>query len=570
MLRQLLIRNFALVEEISLTFAKGMNVLTGETGAGKSIIVDAINFLLGGKADKDIIRTGSAQAYVEGIYEVSSNHDALSFLCENELAADDGLVIISRELNQTARSTCRIAGMAVPLAMLRRLTSSLMDIHGQHEHQSLLDEKRHLGFLDDFGDEDHQTLVLQVRTDYESFSAAQKAHDLVAEQNRTSKERLEVLSAQERELQAAKLKAGDEDTLRERLERLRNASRIRRALSEACAALYDGGRDADAAMGLLRTAKDALGAISSYDPDYEKAAERIAALYYEAEDIGLELRAKREALDLDEDSLQAAAERLDLLKRLGRKYGTKTDDLLQTLSAIKQELAGYASLEERLVLLERQRDQALAAYRRSASLLSVSRKDLALRLQAQMEDQLNALNMAGTRFIISFDEQGEVPSPQGGEQAHMLLAPNRGEQAKPLSKIASGGETSRLMLALKCISAQHSGIPAMVFDEIDTGISGRTAQVVAEKLWDIARFRQVLCVTHLQQIAAMASSHYLVDKHEMENRTITSLRLLDNGERILEVSRMISGLAEDSRSSLAHAEYMLGQAADYRAKRPPC
>ena len=568
MLRQLLIRNIALVDELSLSFEKGLNVLSGETGAGKSIIVESVGFLLGGKADKEIIRTGSQRAYVEGIFDVNGHQEALSFLQANTLEAEEDTLILSREFSVSGRSVYRIGGLAVALPAYRQLSSMLMDIHGQHEHQSMLDEKRHLAFLDDFGDQKHQAMVKQVRAAYELFHLLQGELEQLELLNANRQERLEHLRIQERDIAGAKLVPGEEDKLKEKLDRLRNLDRIRRSLKEAYAAVYDSRRDEEAALGLLRQAKGALSSIAAYDVNYESISARVESMYYEAEDIGLELRTRLDMLDMDESSLQTTAERLDLLKRLGRKYGMPADDLVTALETIRQEIAQFASMDERMDAMVRDRDLARKEYDHSASLLSQTRKALALQLQDQMEKQLAVLNMAGTRFHVAFDENAASPSARGMDQVRLLLAPNRGEEAKPLARIASGGESSRLMLALKTISAEHSGIPSMVFDEIDTGISGRTAQVVAEKLWDIARYCQVLCVTHLQQIAAMASSHFLVEKSAEGERTNTFVRLLSDNDRVLEISRMISGISQGSVSGLTHAEHMLREADAYRAQKP--
>lgn len=566
MLSQLTIRNIALVDQISLAFDPGMNVLTGETGAGKSIIVDAVSFLLGGRADRDIIRAGSSQAYVEGLFELDGNAEALAFLREYQMDAEEGAVILSRELNQNGRSLCRINGVAVSLGLLRQLSSLLMDIHGQHEHQSLLDERRHLQYLDAFGGEKQAALLGRVASAYDKYHALEKEHQQARDLFARRQERQMLLSAQQKELNAARLEAGEEDSLKERVERLRNADRIRRSLKEAYAALYDQGQDGAAALELLRSARASLEQVSGYDPAYEQARARVDSLYYEVEDVGLDLRSRLGMLDSDEGSLQEAAQRLDQLKRLGRKYGMPSDQLIAALQDIERELAELDTVEERLDSLAAELERALSDYQGEAAALTEARKALALHLQRQMEEQLAALNMAGTRFYMHFDEPRQTPHREGQDQVRMLLAPNLGEEAKPLSKIASGGETSRLMLALKAIAAELSGIPAMIFDEIDTGISGRTAQVVAEKLWDIARYRQVLCVTHLQQIAAMASSHYLVEKHEEEGRTVTTLTKLSEAGRVKELSRIISGFSERSDSSLQHAAHMLSEAAAYRER----
>lgn len=568
MLIQLLIRNIALVDELSLSFERGLNVLSGETGAGKSIIVESVNFLLGGKADKDLIRSGNLKAYVEGIFDVDNHQEALSFLFENAIEPDDGTLIMSREFSITGRSIYRIGGLAVALSTYKQLSMMLMDIHGQHEHQSLLDERKHLAFLDDFGKQDHQALLKQVNTTFESYHQLQNEYDHLVSLNAHRQERLDLLHIQEKDISGAKVEAGEEGKLKEKLDRLRNLDKIRRSLKEAYTAVYDSRRDENSAFELLRQAKNAMGTISAYDESFDQAKERIETLYYEAEDIGLELRSKLDMLDMDGDTLQATAERLDLLKRLSRKFGMPSDDLAMALENIKKELTQYESINERLDSIERSKDIALKEYDNCASALSYSRKALALWLQELMEQQLNALNMTGTKFIAAIDENAATHSAQGRDQVRMLLAPNRGEEAKPLARIASGGEASRLMLALKTISAQHNAIPSMVFDEIDTGISGRTAQVVAEKLWDIARYRQVLCVTHLQQIAAMASSHYLVEKHEADDRTHTIVHLLSEQERVYEIARMISGISEGSKSSIAHAQHMLSEASEYRIQNP--
>ncbi len=568
MLRHLLIRNIALVDELSLSFEKGLNVLSGETGAGKSIIVESVSFLLGGKADKDIIRSGSSKAYVEGIFDVDNHQEALSFLADNAIEPDDDMLIMSREFTISGRSVYRVGGLAVSLSTYKHLSVILMDIHGQHEHQSLLDERKHLAFLDDFGKEDHRILLKQVQSAYESYFQLQKEYDQLVSLNASRQERLDLLRIQEKDISGARVETGEEEKLKDKLDRLRNLDKIRRSLKDAYTALYDSKRDENSALELLRQAKNALCAISAYDESYDQAKGRIESLYYEAEDIGLELRSKLDSLDTDGGTLQATAERLDLLKRLTKKYGLPSDDFADKLDKIRQEIKQFESMDERLDSIERTKGIALKEYDRFATALSYSRKTLALWLQKLMEQQLNTLNMSGTKFIVEIDENTSVRSMQGKDQVRMLLAPNRGEEAKPLARIASGGESSRLMLALKTISAQHNAIPSMVFDEIDTGISGRTAQVVSEKLWDIARYRQVLCVTHLQQIAAMASSHFLVEKYEADDRTHTIVRLLSDQERVVEIGRMISGISQGSKSSIAHAQHMLCEANEYRKQNP--
>ncbi len=564
MLKQLLIRNVALVDELAVDFDRGLNVLTGETGAGKSIIVDSVNFLIGARADKDMIRGGAEKAYVEGLFDVSGNQAALDLLKENEMDAEDDHITLSRELTASGRSTCRIGGMAVNLGHLKAIAFALIDIHGQHEHQSLLNERNYLGFLDAFGDAGHQALRIMVAECYRQYDEAKTAHKALLDQNARREERLQYLLLKRKEISAAKPRAGEEEELRKALDSLRNAGKISRSLQDAYAALYDTRSDSDAALRQLQTAMGAMAEIAGFDDQFEALRVRVESMYYEAEDVGIELRDAMHAFEADGGALQEAAGRMDMLKRLSRKYGTQIDDLAEALEGTESELKSLENIEDEIIRLKGLADKALDVYRKQADLLTKSRRSLAEYLSKRMKQELSELNMPGTEFIVELCSQKNGASLDGDDSITMLLAPNLGEEAKPLAKIASGGEVSRLMLALKSISAEHNVIPSMVFDEIDTGISGRTAQVVAQKMWNIARYRQVLCVTHLQQIAAMASAQYLVEKMEQGKRTISRVRHLNRQERVAELSRMISGYSRESESSLRHAEHMLKEAENYR------
>lgn len=564
MLKQLLVRNIALVDELTVSFYRGLNVLTGETGAGKSIIVDSVNFLIGARADKAMIRSGAEKAYVEGIFDIAGNEALKRMLAENQMEPEDESLILSRELSLGGRCVCRIDGTAVNLALLKEVAACLIDIHGQHEHQSLLDEKNHLVFLDAFGDSEHQRLLLQVATQCREYQSADAEYRKLLEANARRQERLEFLLAKRKEIAAAKPKGAEEESLRKALDSLRNAGKISRALQQAYGAVYDTHSDADAALRLLQAATAAMAEIAPYDDSFEALRARLESMYYEAEDIGLELRGAIDRFDTDEGALQQAAARMDLLRRLSRKYAVPIDDLAAELEKTAAEIKQMDSIEDELIRLEEKADQMLGEYKKSAALLTVSRRKLAGFLAARLKEELAELNMPGTELLIELTPRGAGVSASGDDRMTMLLAPNKGEEAKSLSKIASGGEVSRLMLALKSISASHNVIPSMVFDEIDTGISGRTAQVVAEKMWNIARYRQVLCVTHLQQIAAMAGTQYLVVKSESGGRTISRIHILSQEGRIKELSRMISGYTKESESSLRHAEHMLKEAEAYR------
>ena len=549
MLLSLTIRNIALMDEMQVEFSSGLHVLTGETGAGKSILVDAISLLLGGRAQKELIRKGEEKARVEGLFDVSDCPAVLEILREKELDEGNEL-ILCREITAQGRSACRANGVLLPLAQYQQLTALLMDIHGQHEHQSLMDEKRHLGLIDATGDEGHRQLLAAARTDYAAWREAKRALERLQAQSAQAGERMELLRIRQKELKGARLTAGEEDELARERDKFRHAEKIEEGLREAFDSVYDG---AAPAVEALRTAAQALAPIEQLDDQYAALRARIDGLYYEAEDVGLTLRDLLSRLDSDPDRLEAVQARLDLIRRLSRKYGgASTGAMLEKLKEMEKELAGFESLDDDIDAAAQQEKALLARYQQSAGALTESRQRLARKFEGDMETQLQDLNMAGTRFRVVLTPC--PPGPSGSETAAFLIAPNRGEDLQPLSRIASGGELSRLMLAIKSVAAQREGVPSMIFDEIDTGISGRAAQVVGEKMAAIAREHQVLCVTHLQQIAALADHHYLVEKHFDGERTTTRLTPLEGEARVNEIARMLGGDADSARK---HAREML-------------
>lgn len=549
MLLSLTIRNIALMDEMQAEFSSGLHVLTGETGAGKSILVDAISLLLGGRAQKELIRKGEEKARVEGLFDVQDCPAVMDLLREKEL--DDGSeMILCREITIQGRSSCRVNGVLLPLAQYQQLAAMLMDIHGQHEHQSLMDEKRHLGLIDATGDEHYRQLLSAVRADYAAWRDAKRELDRLQAQSAQAGERMELLRIRQRELKGAKLTPGEEDDLSRERDKFRHAEKIEDGLREAYDSVYDG---ASPAAEALRTAAQALTPIEQLDEQYAALRARIDELYYEAEDVGLTLRDLLKHLDSDPDRLEEVQARLDLIRRLSRKYGgASTGEMIEKLKEIEEELAGFESLDDDIDAAQKKEKALRGQYEASADALTENRQKLARKFEQEMETQLQDLNMAGTRFRAVL-----TPCPPGAlghETAAFLIAPNRGEEMQPLSKIASGGELSRLMLAIKSVAAKREGVPSMVFDEIDTGISGRAAQVVGEKMAMIAKEHQVLCVTHLQQIAALADHHYLVEKYFDGERTKTRLSPLEGEARVAEIARMLGGDAESARK---HAREML-------------
>ena len=562
MLTELLVRNIALIDEVHIHFGEGLHALTGETGAGKSIVIDAITLLLGGRASRELIRHETDRAYVEGVFTLADAPNARAFLDANGLEASDE-VTLAREITVSGRSTCRVDGVMIPLAQFRQLSACLMDIHGQHEHQSLMDERQHLRWLDAFGSPAHLELLERVRAAYERWHDARLRLERLKKTLVEQSERADILAYQKKELEAANLKPGEEEELSQERDLYRNAEKIEAHLRGAYQELYDNGRAASAVDG-LRQALAHLEKLDALDHSFDQSLERMNNLYYEAEDLGIFLRDRLDALNFDEDRMEEIGRRLDQLRRLGRKYGATSEDMLKKLDEINGNLRLLENAQDDTDQLEREVRRAHEAYKAAAAQLSEARKTLASGFEKKMESQLQDLNMKGTRFRVSLTPAEE--SASGQERCAFLIAPNLGEQYQALAQTASGGELSRIMLAIKALAGEKSLIPSMVFDEIDTGISGRTAQVVAEKMADIARYRQVLCVTHLPQIAAMADHQYLIEKRFTGQRTVTGVTELDASGRVEELSRMLSGAEGQTKSAVEHAETMLAAAEAYKKR----
>lgn len=560
MLVELTIKNIALIESLRIEFAQGFNVLTGETGAGKSIVVDSVNLALGGRADRDMIRTGAEKGMVQALFDVSGNDRAKAVLEEIGIDAEDGLVSVRRELSRSGRNICRISDIAVPVNTLKQLTGTLMDVHGQHEHQALLNPARHIGFLDDFGGQAVKESRAEVARLYTVrggiASELKKRMSDAADKERLS----DMLAFQAQEIAAAKLKPGEEEKLEKKLAVLENAEKIRTGVESAYTLVYQGeGSGASAQEALLRAA-DAMERIANLNERYGALAGRLRELYYAAQDVGYELQALLDDLDFEPALIEKIAARLDLISRLERKYGASVEDVIRFGDDAAKRLDELKSSDDAISELKKKYRAADAELKEACGRLSALRRDAAQRLAAEICNQLKDLGMAKTRFEVRVEPEAKATA-SGMDRVEFMISPNPGEPLRPLASIASGGEISRVMLALKAISLDAEGVDAMIFDEIDTGVSGRMAQVVGEKMCLIARSRQVLCITHLPQIAALGDAHYLVEKIAGEDRTDTVVRALDADGRIRELSRLVGG-ANDSESSLSHAAHMLKDAAE--------
>ncbi len=570
MLVSLTIRNIALIEALTIQFHPGMHVLTGETGAGKSIVVDSINLVLGERADRGLIRSGCEKASVEALVDISDCPEVQKLLEAESLETDGSLMSILREISVADRNICRICGVVMPLTFLRQISALLVDVHGQHEHQSLLDVGHHLQFMDAFGDEDHQRLMEDVKHRYEMWRAASVRFASLRKENSMRQQKQEYNATRFAELNAAQLQLGEEEKLEQEHARLSGAERINQAISTAYREVYAGEGHEISAMLKIKAAGEAMERVAELDPQYKELSERLSSLYYEAEEIGIDLRDMLHRVNFDPMRAEEIAERLDMLRRLERRYGKTTDELITYRDELEQELQELGNMDELLKRAEADYKATLAEYRAKAAALTQRRTELARRFEQIMEAQLSDLGMERTHFEVVFaqPEQGQkrIPSATGDDHIEFFIAPNPGEPLKPLSKTASGGELSRLMLAMKAAAASRNQIPCMIFDEIDTGISGHIASVVGEKMADIAAYRQVICVTHLAQIAAMADTQYKVEKHVIGERTQTFVTELDNEQRAREIARLVGADSTHMDSGLAHARSMLAAAAEKKLK----
>lgn len=568
MLVSMVVRNIALIEYLEIQFGKGMHVLSGETGAGKSIIVDSINLMLGERADRGLIRSGCEKASVEAFIDVSGCPAVLEMLQEQEIEPEDGLISVQREISVSGRNTCRVCGTIIPLAFLRNLTAQLIDIHGQHEHQSLLDSQNHMGFLDSFGEADFHAILQEVGEAYQAWRESSTRFSALRKENAQRVERQAFLEARVKELDLAGVEIGEADRLATEKARFSSAEKIDHALRTAYEETMGSGRDKSAAS-KLREAADAMRSIEDISPEFKTLSEHLSNVYYEVEELGIELRNLLESQNFDPDQNEAVQDRLDQIRKLERRYGMPADELAAYHEEIRDELSRLGSLEERLRAAETDFKHKLQIYRTKASKLTLERKRIAARFEAVMVEELKQLGMTKTRFSCVFEQpepgQKKVPTPLGDDHICFYIAPNPGEPLKPLDKTASGGELSRLMLALKAAGAEHGGIPCMIFDEIDTGISGHIAGVVAEKMASIARYHQVLCVTHLAQIAAMADVQYFVQKQVIGERTCTGLTTLDEAGRVKEIARLIGVTQADQESGISHAKAILQSASQWKS-----
>ena len=570
MLESLTIRQIALIDDVTIRFHDGMQVLTGETGAGKSIVVDSVNLILGGRADRDMIRTGCERASVEAVFNTRSNRKAERFLEQEGIEYDGQTVTVYREISSGGKNVCRVCGVMVPVATLKELAVFLMDLHGQSEHQFLTDPEKQLAFLDQTGGEDHRALLSRTAGDHEKFIANHRAYAKLVKENENRESRLKSLERDLEELRKARIEPGEADRLMKHRKRLAEAEK-QAAVLETVTERLSGGEGESSALAGIKTVSGILRSLAEKDGTFTEIAERCESAYFELEEIAYQISQISGKNEYEPGALEKADDRLDLIHRLERKHAADADDLPALLKKMEEEYLYLTEMEDRISLMSTEHKRLLSAYRNTARELTASRKKLASVFEERMMKEVSDLGMENTVFRVEFlpNESGRplMPTPLGDDRIVFMISPNPGEPLKPLAKIASGGELSRLMLAVKTLESSHTGVESMVFDEIDTGISGRMAQTVAEKMIMISRERQVICVTHLPQIAAAADYHYLVQKNVSGGRTNTSVDELDRAGRQAEVGRMIIGADGVTEDSNAYAARLLSAAESLKREK---
>lgn len=564
MLQSLYLENIALIEKLGIELFPGFNVLTGETGAGKSIIIDAVNFVLGERTSRDLIRNGAARAKVEAVFSLNEGDAAFAALDVLGIEYDGNELILSRELSAAGRNACRVNGTLVPVASLKSVSDTLVDIHGQHEHQALLDAENHISYLDAYCHAESLPIIEKID------AIVSRRNELMLKRNsgfsseREREREMDMLRYQIEEIASANLEAGEEERLNAEKTVLLNAERIRTALETAHMALS--GAEEGSALSAIDTARRSMRDIAALNKDYEALGDKIEELYYAAEDISFVLRDTSENVESDMQRLEEIEQRLKLISDLKRKYGRTVEDVIDFGKDAGTKLNELENAEALAAELDAKLDKLKAEYNVAADELSKVRRAAGDRLKRDVLNELKDLGMAKAMFDVALsDASGGEPRKGGRETAEFMLSANPGEPLKPLEKVASGGELSRIMLCFKSIFADNDRVPTLIFDEIDTGISGRTAAVVGEKMLGIAKKHQVICVTHLAQIAALADAHLMVRKYDDGKNTFVETRQLNEEEKVQRIAQMMDG-ESDSPSALTHARELIARADKIKEK----
>ena len=553
MLAELSIKNFAIIETLSVTFSKGLTVLTGETGAGKSIIIDAIHLLVGSRGSAEFVRHGEEKAEIEGLFQVDDNkHPVITKALEFGIDVEEGMVILRRDISQTGKSVCRINGKLVTISTLREIGATLVDIHGQHEHQELMDDSRHLSLLDQFGADNILPSLSEYQQVFRRYEQTLQKLKALSENDQQTAHRLDLIQFQLDEIQKANLKLNEDEELFEEKRKLSNFERVFESLQSGHLALQGEQKGLDWISMVMGHLEDA----AALDTAYKGIYEAVSNSFYQLEDAASVLRNDLDELEFDPLRLHEIEDRLTEINQLKRKYGKTINEIVEYAVKIEEEIETLQNKETHIGELEKELTSIKKDLILEAKQLTEIRLKWAEKLTKLIHKELKELYMAKTVFEIRFESNSQQFAKNGVDHVAFYISTNPGEPLKPLSKVASGGELSRIMLALKSIFSKHQGVTSIIFDEVDTGVSGRVAQSIAEKIYKVAAESQVLCISHLPQVAAMADTHLFISKIIKGGRTKTSVTPLQMDEKINEIGRMISG-TEITDLTKKHAEELL-------------
>lgn len=551
MLQELFIKDFAIIDQLTISFEKGMSVLTGETGAGKSIIIDAVSLLTGGRGSSSFVRSGTHKAILEGQFVVPSTSATLAVLDDYGIAHEDTTIVLQREISNNGRNVCRVNGQLVNLASLKRIGETLVDIHGQNEHQSLMQVDQHINLLDEYADTRLQVIKERYTTAYQQYQQLRQTLKQKQANEHEWAQRLDMLRFQVNEIDEANLQPHEEEQLLKEREQLDNFQTISDALQQSYAALSTDNGSLDQ----IGVAMDAMNNIANLDEHYHDIAETIQSAYYALQDAGNDISNQLDSLEFDESRLDTVEKRLELINQLKRKYGNSVTDIIAYGEKAHHELAMMEQNDTNNDELLQKMHVAQIAAQQLAEQMSQIRHQVAQDLQKQVHQQLAALYMDKAVFEVRFTTTTSLHA-NGIDQVEFYIQTNPGEKMLPLVKIASGGELSRLMLALKTIFARSEGVTSIIFDEVDTGVSGRVAQAIADKMYDISRYSQVLCITHLPQVAAISDYQFLIVKHVHDGRTATSVTPVSGAARVDALAQMLSGTTV-TKLTIEHAQELL-------------
>lgn len=553
MLKELSIKNFAIIDDLKIEFDSGLNLLTGETGSGKSIIIEALGLVLGGRGSKDLIRTGEDKAVIEALFYIEDN--IKSILSKYGYETEESILIISREISLTYPSITRLNGRPITLNILSNITPNLIDIFGQHEHQSLLNIQNHQILIDSLGNREHKDLLEKIRTTYEVYIEEKKKFN---EMNKTSSERereIDLLKYQIEEIDAANLTSEDEFEIENNFKKYSNIQSIQIGLGNVLENLNGSTYDRNSILDLFNNCINLLNNIKNFDSEIIQYHDKFNNLRYELQDLAREVDYYLESLEVDEEKFIYYRDRLDLVNKLKKKYGITIDKIFEYRNNIFIEYENLINYEKKMEEINKNIKRYEEILTNDSLLLRNKRIDIAKKLENKLTQELKELNMGNVVFKVDFKEKESI-SNNGLDNIEFLISTNPGENLKPLSKIVSGGEMSRIMLGFKNIIADNDKIPTLIFDEIDTGISGRTAQIVGEKICKISKNHQVIAISHLPQITALADNHYKIYKESEGYTTITKVRKLTYDERVLEMARLLGGV-NVTETTINHAKEML-------------